>query len=84
MIENIFMKQKLFAIKTENNVLHIWIYAVHTNNAEIIRFLEENKVSHSIKCHHNSISNYIKDNFYEQNQEDDDNYFNDSFGEFVL
>ena len=70
----------------------LWIYAVHSNNAKIIRFLEENKVSHSfdkvliesIKCHHNSISNYIKDNFYEQNQEDDDNYFNDNFGEFVL
>lgn len=87
-----FYEAKIVCNKNENNVLHIWIYAVHSNNAEIIRFLEENKVRHSfdkvliesIKCHHNSISNYIKDNFYEKNQEDNDNYFNDNFGEFVL
>ena len=51
----------------------LWLYAIHSNNAEMIHLLEENKISppnnsyeicleEAIKCHHNSIANYILDN----------------------
>ena len=36
----------------------------------------------SIKCHHNSISNYIKDNLYERVQTED--YFYDNFSDIIL
>ena len=50
----------------------LWPYAIHSNNAELIYILEENKVGppngeykicliESIKCHHNNIANYIRD-----------------------
>ena len=50
-----------------------WYYAIHSNNAELIKELEEKHVSptfnkyeavlwESIKCHHNDVSNYIIDN----------------------
>ncbi|KAK8880996.1 hypothetical protein M9Y10_003705 [Tritrichomonas musculus] len=68
----------------------IWEYAIHSQNAEFIRFLEENKVSplnnnfkfpliHSIRCHHNDISNYIIENLIpeEKMKEDiENNYYN--------
>ncbi|KAK8895481.1 hypothetical protein M9Y10_023947 [Tritrichomonas musculus] len=52
----------------------IWPYAIHGKNAEIIQFLEENKIKtiqdsfqylivESIKCHHNEIADYFKSNF---------------------
>ena len=48
----------------------LWIYAIHSDNPELIHFLEENKINidscyynkcvkESIKCHHNDITNYI-------------------------
>ena len=48
----------------------LWIYGIHSNNAELIHFLEENHVEppkgnyqecllQSIECHHNEISEYI-------------------------
>ena len=48
----------------------LWIYGIHSNNADIIHFLEENQVPppngdyqecllQSIECHHNEISDYI-------------------------
>ncbi|KAK8898146.1 hypothetical protein M9Y10_000417 [Tritrichomonas musculus] len=48
----------------------MWTYAIHSGNAELIRYLEENHVSppenkynnilgESIECHHNEISNYF-------------------------
>ena len=48
----------------------LWIFAIHSNNAELIHLLEEYHVeppsssyekcfAESIKCHHNEISNYI-------------------------
>ena len=57
----------------------MWIYAIHSCNAELIKYLEDNHVSppeddyekvleESIKCHHNEISNYIIDNL--MNKED--------------
>ena len=51
----------------------LWIYAIHSRNAELIHLLEENGIEsedktfeeclkESIKCHHNDIANYIKEN----------------------
>ena len=93
----------------------LWLYTIHSNNAELIHFLEENEIKpeknieknknrsahslyinnnnkesfddvliESIKCHHNAISNYIKDNFYEQIQSDDENLFFDSFIDTIV
>ena len=50
----------------------MWTYAIHSRNAELIRYLEDNHVpppndkyetilKESIKCHHNDITNYIID-----------------------
>ncbi|KAK8838958.1 hypothetical protein M9Y10_032418 [Tritrichomonas musculus] len=55
----------------------MWIFAIHSKNAELIRYLEENHVPppyddyetilrESIKCHHNDISNYIIDNLMKE------------------
>ena len=48
----------------------LWLYAIHGRNAEIIHLLGEFHVFHdsksclkeSIKCHHNEIARYLKDN----------------------
>ncbi|KAK8839440.1 hypothetical protein M9Y10_031793 [Tritrichomonas musculus] len=54
----------------------LWLYAVHSNNADMIHFLEgteiikdnsdkkiyDEVIRESIKCHHNDITDYIKDN----------------------
>ena len=48
----------------------LWIYAIHSRNAELIHLLEEIHVSNtfqtcfeeSLKCHHNEIADYILDN----------------------
>ncbi|KAK8887603.1 hypothetical protein M9Y10_038654 [Tritrichomonas musculus] len=51
----------------------LWMYAIHSNNAELIHLLEENHIQpedpsyedcffESIKCHHNNFANYIHDN----------------------
>ena len=58
----------------------LWLYAIHSQNAEIIHLLESNEIEppenksmknkyeaifiESIKCHHNSIADYIKIIFY--------------------
>ena len=53
----------------------LWIYSIHSNNAEIIHILESNLVEpiddtyeeclcEAIKCHHNEFVRYIKDNKY--------------------
>ena len=58
----------------------LWIYGIHSDNAEIIQLLEENKVEppnkeyeecikESIKCHHNDITNYILSNFINEDIE---------------
>ena len=50
----------------------IWLYAVHSNNSEVIYFLEEKNIdiddrtfSEAIKCHHNDIAYYIYDNYWD-------------------
>ena len=51
----------------------IWLYAIHGKNAEIIQLLEENKketlqvaypylLIESIKCHHNEVTDYFRNN----------------------
>ena len=69
----------------------MWIYGIHSCNAELIRYLEDNHVSppyndyerileESIKCHHNDISNYLIDNImneeYLQNNIENEFYHN--------
>ena len=71
----------------------LWYYLVHSNNAELIHFLEselfeETKSNdqfndvliESIKCHHNEISNYIMDYLIKQTIMNDRNKFNEIFG----
>ncbi|KAK8897626.1 hypothetical protein M9Y10_015588 [Tritrichomonas musculus] len=50
----------------------LWLYAIHSDNADLIHFLERNEVDQeekdeiykeSIKCHHNNIADYLKDNY---------------------
>ena len=89
----------------------LWLYTIHSNNPELVHFLEENEIkpeknnvknapgnmrgSHlkkefddvligSIKCHHNDISNYIADNYFEQIQADDQNHIYDSFSDIIV
>ena len=49
----------------------LWLYAIHSNNAELIRFLDEKSIKpvdrsfkkcieESIKCHHNEIAQYLQ------------------------
>ena len=47
----------------------LWLFAIHSNNAELIHLLEEYQVEldkrcfiESIKCHHNGIEQYIQNN----------------------
>ena len=58
---------------TEN----LWLYAIHSNNAELIHILEDYQLVNNdifyetcfleaIKCHHNNIANYIFDNLLTQ------------------
>ena len=60
----------------------LWIYAIHSNNAELINLLEQNNIKpedesfeecfkESIKCHHNEVANYINDNFLNQQNENE-------------
>ena len=72
----------------QNNVVlkpSLWIYAIHSNNPEIIHFLEENGIrpddlsykeclKESIKCHHLDFASYFKDNFI---KEDDYSFANE-------
>ena len=52
----------------------LWLYAIHSKNADIIHLLEENQIKpkndsynkcliESIKCHHNDIANYIQNQY---------------------
>ncbi|KAK8840556.1 hypothetical protein M9Y10_030765 [Tritrichomonas musculus] len=56
----------------------LWLYAIHSNNADLIHLLEELGIKpadetyeecllESIKCHHNDISRYIEDNLLVRN-----------------
>ncbi|KAK8865550.1 hypothetical protein M9Y10_011106 [Tritrichomonas musculus] len=67
---------QIFSFLCQNNIKlepSDWIYAIHGRNPEMIQFLKENKIlpkdetyqeclNESIKCHHNEIATFIKDN----------------------
>ena len=66
----------------------LWIYAIHSENPELINLLEQNKVipfdnslfcegyneclKEAIKCHHNDMANYLQNNYIEKNESDFD------------
>lgn len=71
----------------------LWLCAVHGKNAEIIHILEENHIepedknykdciNESIKCHHNDIVTYIKNNL--SNQEEEEIDFKNNFKENIV
>ncbi|KAK8847868.1 hypothetical protein M9Y10_018904 [Tritrichomonas musculus] len=58
----------------------IWLYAIHSDNAELIHLIEENHIDpkdksykecikESIKCHSNDITNYFENNYITNNDE---------------
>ena len=60
----------------------LWLYAIHSNNAEMIHILERDNVKppngsyercfvEAIKCHHNEIARYIKENYIEKSMKDE-------------
>ena len=64
----------------------IWLYAVHGRNPEMIHFLEDKKdiiteityaecFTESIKCFHNEIANYIRDNLLDDSSINDYNHY---------
>ena len=66
----------IFRFLMNNNVElepSLWIYSIHSKNAELFHLIEEcdiesndkvlfNSYAESIKCHHNDFANYIQDN----------------------
>ena len=68
---------RYFQMEGEEINPSLWIYAIHSQNAELIHFLEDCHVepttyeeksyngclSESIKCNHNGIADYFLDNF---------------------
>ena len=72
----------------------LWIYAIHSNNPEMIHILEENQVTprdetfeecleESIKCHHNDIAKYIKENLLIQDRiQNQKSYFESVFNHY--
>ena len=52
----------------------LWLYAIHSNNAEIIHLLEESNVharyekvfEESVNCFHNEVAHYLQDNFIKE------------------
>lgn len=63
----------------------LWLYAIHSQNMELIHLLEEKHVeppknecyNESIKCHHVSIVNYIKSNFFNKKNENEEEEIDD-------
>ena len=65
----------------------LWLLAIHSQNADMIRLLEDNHVKlndksieqvfyESIKCHHNNIANYFINNFLQNDEENSQDTFN--------
>ncbi|KAK8881292.1 hypothetical protein M9Y10_004027 [Tritrichomonas musculus] len=57
----------------------LWLFGIHSNNIEIIQYLEENSIKppsgnynkcliEAIKCHHINIMNYIKEKYIQNDQ----------------
>ena len=64
----IFQYLMLNGVKLEPT---LWLYSIHSNNPDLIHILERNEIQfdpkllfkESVKCHHNEIANYIKENY---------------------
>ena len=72
----IFQYLKFNGVELNSN---LWKYSIHSQNSELIHFLEisqilppnkqyEECLKESIKCHHNDIANYIENNFITENE----------------
>ncbi|KAK8880425.1 hypothetical protein M9Y10_003097 [Tritrichomonas musculus] len=71
---------QIFQYLRYNNVKlspSLWLFAIHSNNAEMINLLEESQIkpdddtykkcfNEAVKCHHNDIANYFSDYFLQQ------------------
>ena len=74
----------------------LWLYAIHSDSAEMINFLEENKVEmpdnsikklikESIKCHNKDMLNYFESNYLDKRIEMiDDTDFNENYEENII
>ncbi|KAK8900153.1 hypothetical protein M9Y10_002476 [Tritrichomonas musculus] len=74
-----FGSTRIFQYLRMNNVElepSLWIYAIHSNNADMIHLLEDCKApvndetyiqcyNESIKCHHHNIARYFRDQYIE-------------------
>ncbi|KAK8885116.1 hypothetical protein M9Y10_044245 [Tritrichomonas musculus] len=71
----------------------LWLYAIHSNDADMIHFLEQNQISpsdssyeecihESIKCHHNDIAAYIHENYLDKSAEEEN--LNEKYNSNVL
>lgn len=79
--------QKIFQYLKMNDAeltSSLWLYAVHSNNAQLIHLLEENRIktykyedciNEAIKCHQNGIANYIDNNYVIERKSDNDLLF---------
>ena len=75
---------KFLTMNKINLTKSLCIFAIHSNNAELIHFLESNKILtserenvyflkyyiESIKCHHNNFADYFETNYLQQNEEE--------------
>ena len=62
----------------------LWLYCIHSNNADLVHFLEDKHIgiedyyhkiyiSEAIKCHHNNIANYLI-NCFSRNEKEIENF----------
>ncbi|KAK8840313.1 hypothetical protein M9Y10_030869 [Tritrichomonas musculus] len=58
----------------------LWQYSIHSQNSELLQFLKDNQIhpddenfdkflKESIKCHHIEFTHFIKNSFYQNNEE---------------
>ncbi|KAK8871573.1 hypothetical protein M9Y10_007306 [Tritrichomonas musculus] len=88
-----FGSSQIYQFLRLNNVIlkpSLWLYSIHSNNAEMIHLLEESGIKpndktyekcleESIKCHHNDISNYFENNLIENEFKFNENIVSYSF-----
>ena len=83
---------QIFNYLIENNVKltsSLWIYAIHSQNVQLIHLLEENKIQpeddsylkcfvEALKCHHNELADYLKTKYLNGKLPEDFNLFEKS------
>ena len=86
---------QIFQYLKMNNVSiepSIFLYAIHGNKPELIYLLEREKIKinyekcleESIKCHHNELANYIRDNFKQKKENINQNNFNHNIFKYAF